>query len=294
MLWLTAKLNFHCQAVKILPMTKQTCQCDILPHPHAESLTLIHGWGADNQTWFSWAKAQLQPYYQIHMIELPGFGNSPSLDLDPADDQALNETWLTALADALPNRTHLLGWSLGGLLAQQLAARHPDRIQSLTCLASTARFTQNDGWQWAVSPPLLADFIQALAHESSTVVKKFWRLQLQGSDNGRHLMKQLMSQMQNRHLPSFAGLIQGLRLLKAIDNRHLISQLKQPTLWLLGENDPLIPADIQQAIQRLQPQSQIKLIEGASHMPFFSHPQQTADALLHFLKTTQFDPKAAQ
>lgn len=274
-------------------MTKLTCHCDILPQPNAEPLTLIHGWGADNQTWLSWAKDQLQPYYQIHLIELPGFGSSPSLDLpDHSDNQALNEAWLSALAEALPARSHLLGWSLGGLLAQQLAQRYPDRILSLTCLASTARFTQNDGWQWAVSPPLLADFIQALAHESANVVKKFWRLQLQGSDNGRSLMKQLMSQMQGRHLPSTTGLMQGLRLLKAIDNRQLLSQLKQPTLWLLGEHDPLIPADIQQAIQTLQPQSQIQLIAGASHMPFFSHPQQTADALLHYLKTANFDPKA--
>ncbi len=268
-------------------MIKTPCHCDILDSDQAESLTLIHGWGADNQTWLSWAKSQLQPHYQLHLIELPGFGQSPSLDLPKnTDDQTLNEAWLTALAEALPARTHLLGWSLGGLLAQQLAARYPDRIQSLTCLASTARFTQNDGWQWAVSPPLLADFIQALAIEASTVVKKFWRLQLQGSDNARPLMKQLTAQMQDRHLPSLTGLMQGLRLLKAIDNRQLLTQLSLPTLWLLGENDPLIPAEIMQAIQTLQPHSHIQIIEGASHMPFFSHPQPTAEALLQFLQTT--------
>lgn len=267
-------------------MTSVQCHHQTLPLANAETLTLIHGWAADNQTWLSWAENQLHPYYQIQLIELPGFGHSPAIPLcEKVSDAELNEIWLTALAEALPPRTHLLGWSLGGLLAQQLAARFPHRILSLTCLASTPRFTQNDGWRWAVSPPLLADFIQALAQESSTVVKNFWRLQLQGSDNARPLMKQLSQQMQQRPLPSFNGLMQGLRLLKAIDNRILLSELTLPTLWLLGEKDPLIPMALLKDLQSLQPSSESRIIEGASHMPFFSHPQQTADALLGFLKT---------
>lgn len=271
-----------------MQMTFKHSHCQILPRPDSESLTLIHGWGADNHTWLSWAKTWLQPHYQIHLIELPGFGQSPPLEMTlNADDSALNEAWLHALAEALPAKTHLLGWSLGGLLAQQLAARHPEKVLSLTCLASTARFTQNDGWRWAVSPPLLADFIQALAHESATVVKKFWRLQLQGSDNGRSLIKQLTAQMQDRQLPSFSGLMQGLRLLKKIDNRPLLPQLTLPVLWLLGEKDPLIPIDIMPNLKSLQPQCDIHIIEGASHMPFYSHPQQTADALLQFLQAHQ-------
>jgi len=266
-------------------MTEPLCHTQTLTAPNAESLTLIHGWGADNQTWLSWAQTRLHPHYQLHLIELPGFGQShPIAHSKNAEDHTINEAWLTALAEALPERTHLLGWSLGGLLAQQLAARYPQKILSLICLASTPRFTQNDGWRWAVSPPLLADFIQALVYESGAVLKKFWRLQLQGSDNARPLMKQLTAQMEDRHLPSYSGLMQGLRLLKYIDNRPLLAQLTLPTLWLLGEKDPLIPADMITDLKTLQPYSDIQIIAGASHMPFFSHPQQTAEALLSFLQ----------
>lgn len=251
-------------------------------NPNAENLTLIHGWGADSAGWLEWAKTYLAPHFQVHLIDLPGFGQSAPLKKS-AD---LNEAWLDSLAAVLPVKTHLLGWSLGGLLSQQLALAKPQHIQSLICMTSTPRFTQQDGWPNAVSPALMADFIKAIGVEYLAVLKQFWRLQLQGSDNARPLMKQLTAQISSRTLPSLAGLTQGLKLLRDMDNRPLLAQIKQPTLWLFGENDPLIPAALQTDLATLQPNAQTHIIEGASHMPFFSHPQITAQAILNFLQDT--------
>lgn len=253
-----------------------------LPPEQAESLTLIHGWAAENTIWDDWAKETLCPYFEVTLIELPGFGNSPHFDELP--QEKINAAWLEALAMQLPEHTHLLGWSLGGLLAQQLAAQFPEKIKTLTCLASTPRFVQNDGWEWAVSPPLLADFIKAMGVEYGGVLKQFWRLQLQGSDNARPLMKKLTQHMTNRSLPHYSGLIQGLYLLRDIDNRDLLLTLRQPTLWLLGEHDPLIPQEFIKDLATLQPEGKTCIITGASHMPFFSHPNETAQQLVQFLQ----------
>lgn len=259
-----------------------TLHQDFLPctQDKAPTLTLIHGWGAENSVWMDWAQ-QLSNKVNVCLIELPGFGQSPTLD-DLENGKEL-EAWLQALGNALPEKSHLLGWSLGGLLAQQLALRYSDQVQSLICLASTPRFVQNDGWQWAVSPPLLGDFIKALGIEYGSVLKQFWRLQLQGSDNARPLMKKLANHMSERTLPSYNGLLQGLHLLRDMDNREAILDISQPTLWLLGEHDPLIPKELIQDLSQLQPHGQTHIIEGAAHMPFFSHPDETAQQVLSFI-----------
>lgn len=246
------------------------------------NLTLIHGWAAENAVWQDWAEEQLSSYFNLYLIELPGFGASPAFQA--LEDNEVNAAWLDALAEQLPEKTHLLGWSLGGLLAQQLALTYPDKIDSLICLATTPRFTQNDHWKWAVSPSLMGDFIKAMSIEAAGVLKQFWNLQLQGSDNAKDLMKRLKRQMQGRKPPKLQGLLQGLTLLKDIDNRERLADLNQPTLWLLGEHDPLIPKDLIEDLSHLQKESEIRIIEGASHMPFFSHPDETAQAIIAFIK----------
>ena len=248
-------------------------------HQPKPNLTLIHGWGAESRVWEKWATEKLSPHYTVILIDLPGFGESPAL----ANSKTIQEDWIDALIEVIPDKTHLLGWSLGGLLAQQIALRCPEKITGLICLASTPRFTQNDGWQRSVSPQIIGDFIQAISQEVSGVLKKFWRLQLQGSDNSRSLMKELVQHMSSRNMPSFKPLNQGLILLKDMDNRAQLKALTMPTLWLLGERDPLIPQDIRENLAELQPKAQIVIIPGGSHIPFFSQPDETADFILGFL-----------
>ncbi len=249
------------------------------------NLTLIHGWGSQNSIWIDWATNYLAPNFTLHLIELPGFGKSPEFSKKTlsASSLSVSEAWLTALAESLPQKTHLLGWSLGGILSQRLALDYPEKVQSLICMASTPRFTQLDGWSHAVSPSLLANFIKASSMEYTNVLKQFWRLQLQGSKNARPLMKKLMVHMTSRKLPKVSGMSQGLSLLRDLDNREIIHTLAQPTLWLLGEFDPLIPQALVKDLANLQPQAQVTIIKDASHIPFFSHPEETATEILNFL-----------
>lgn len=244
------------------------------------NLTFIHGWGAQNSIWKEWILNYFSDDYCVHLIELPGCGDSPAL---PNSDQ-IQQAWLEALQAALPKSTHLVGWSLGGLLSQQLTARNPQQILSLTNLASTPRFIQTEGWKWAVSPELMNDFIQALSRDTLATLQHFWKLQIQGSDGARQLIKLFMTQMKTRKIPHPRSLAQGLQLLKDMDNRDLLQQLETPVLWLLGENDPLIPQAFVSEFCTIQPNAEISLIQGAAHMPFYSHPQETAQALSAFLQ----------
>lgn len=247
---------------------------DTCPH-----LTLIHGWGAESRVWEEWAQQFFSPHFNITLIDLPGFGESPVVD----NNENLEEQWLAALETVLPAKTHLLGWSLGGLLAQKIALRNPEKIESLICLATTPRFTQNDGWTRSVSPQIINDFIKAIGIEINKTLVKFWRMQVNGVSNKRTLMKELVSHMSKRNMPKIKPLNQGLILLKDMDNRSDIQNLNMPTLWLLGQHDPLIPEDIRLNLHELQPNAQIEIIEDGGHIPFFSQPEHTAELINQFL-----------
>jgi len=251
---------------------------------HGPNLTFIHGWGAQNSVWKDWIKQFFAAQYRITLIELPGCGDSPSINVKP-NTETLEQKWIDALVAVMPDNTHLVGWSLGGLLAQKIAIQNPTNILSLTILASTPKFIQAKDWHWAMQPGLLNDFIKALGKDTAATLNHFWKLQIQGSDGGRKLIKLFITQMKQRRLPKVISLAQGLQLLKEMDNRQPLKTLNLPTLWLLGENDPLIPKEFVEEFSTIQPQAQIYIIKGAAHMPFYSHPEETASALLTFLNT---------
>ena len=249
---------------------------------HGPNLTFIHGWGAQNSVWKEWIKQFFAHDYRITLIELPGCGDSPIINSKPNSSQ-LEQQWIDAIMQVMPKHTHLVGWSLGGLLAQKIATQVPQHILSLTSLASTPKFIQAKDWHWAVQPTLLNDFIQALGKDTAATLTHFWKLQIKGSDGARKLIRLFISQMKQRRLPKAVSLAQGLQLLKEMDNRLSLQTLNLPTLWLLGENDPLIPKEFVEEFSTIQPQAQVAIINGAAHMPFYSHPEETASTLLHFL-----------
>lgn len=245
------------------------------------SLTLIHGWGGQNSVWKDWAQEYLAPYFQITMIELPGFGNSPKLELSSDDD--INQAWLDSIIQALPKHTTLAGWSLGGLMVQQIAYLAPEKVDGLICLATTPRFVQAEGWNLAIPPELMAGFIKSLGLDAWAVLNRFWKLQLQGSDGARQLMRHIINQSKSRKLPSYIALRQGLELLRDIDMRTKLAEIQSPTLWVLGQHDPLVPKDLLSQLILLQPEAQIEVVQGAAHMPFTSHPDITAELIKEFM-----------
>lgn len=247
------------------------------------SLSLIHGWGAQNAVWKNWAQSQLAPHFCVTLIELPGFGSSPKLHT-PTKDDLLADAWTQAILECLPNKTHLLGWSLGGLLAQNILLKHPEKVQSLICLASTPRFTQIEQWSGAVSPKLMADFFHSIHADSLATLKHFWRLQMQGSEWSRQSLRQFLQRMQAYQLPSLSGLTQGLTLLNHFDFRDAWQSNQTPLLWLCGEKDPLIPAESIAQFSKITPNARCEVIPGAAHSPFVSHPNETAQAIIQFIR----------
>ncbi|MGY3859106.1 pimeloyl-ACP methyl ester esterase BioH [Aeromonas intestinalis] len=231
-------------------------------------LVLLHGWGMNGAVWHGVMPALAQ-HYRLHLIDLPGFGNSP---LPAGSDYAL--PWLAEqVAAVMPARSHLLGWSLGGLVASQLALMQPERVQSLITVASSPCFMARDDWP-GIAPKVLAGFNQMLAGDFKQTIERFLAIQAMGSEHARDDIRQLRHWLAERPAPQLAALEAGLGLLAEIDLRDELTTLSLPWLRIYGRLDSLVPKASIGLLDERYPHSQSRVLDKASHAPFISHPDQ--------------------
>ncbi len=242
-------------------------------------LVLLHGWGMNAGVWEALAET-LSNDYRVTTIELPGHGHSPfSEALCSLPD------WAEACLAAAPEQAVWIGWSLGGLIGTQAALDAPQRISKLVLAASTPRFIQADDWPHAVVRGTLSGFAETLYRDPKKTLERFLALQVRGSAEAKSTLRRLRQDLSQRPAPNPAALDRGLHLLRESDLRGKLSQLHCPTLWLLGERDTLTPASVAGDIKQLLPSAEIRLLPGAGHAPFLSHPVESMAALRNFLES---------
>ena len=240
-------------------------------------LVLLHGWGMNGAVWHGIAQ-QLADHYRVHLVDLPGFGNSP---LNDGSDYSL--PWLAEqVAGVLPERCHLLGWSLGGLVASQLALTHPERVQSLITVASSPCFMARDEWP-GIAPKVLAGFNQMLAGDFKQTIERFLAIQAMGSEHARDDIRQLRHWLAERPAPQLAALEAGLGLLADIDLRDELTTLSLPWLRIYGRLDSLVPKAAIPLLDERYPHSRSLVLDKASHAPFISHPAQFIAMVREFI-----------
>lgn len=240
-------------------------------------LVLLHGWGMNGAVWHGIAQ-QLAAHYRLHLVDLPGFGNSPL-----ADGSEYSLPWLAEQVSAvLPQKCHLLGWSLGGLVASQLALSHPERLHSLITVASSPCFMARDDWP-GIAPKVLTGFNQMLAGDFKQTIERFLAIQAMGSEHARDDIRQLRHWLAERPAPQLAALEAGLGLLAEVDLRDELTPLSLPWLRVYGRLDSLVPKASIPLLDERYPSSRSVVLEKASHAPFISHPQQFIEIIEHFV-----------
>lgn len=261
---------------------------DTLHHPlitrtagTGKDLVLLHGWGM-NSAVFSEFIPLLETDYRITTIDLPGFGENNQCAGEPYSVAQLARQ----IQAVLPAQCVVAGWSLGGLVAQQLALLAPEQVTGLITIAASPCFVAGPGWP-GIAPDLLAQFEQDLSKNYQKTLDRFLAIQAMGSDSARQDIKLIKEQVTRLPAPSTEALASSLHLLSSEDLRDTIGRIHQPTLRLYGRLDSLVPTSAIDQICQLHPESDAVVLSKASHAPFISHPEQTADVIRQFMCTRQ-------
>lgn len=228
----------------------------------APELVLLHGWGLHSIVWDDIMPALLE-HFCVTVIDLPGMGQSPL----PAGDYTL-EFIADQVAPLLPSRCHLLGWSLGGLVALQLASSRTEQVQSLTLVACSPRFIAAPQWP-ALPAAVLARFIEVFDEDAEGTLIRFLALNCTGSDNARDDTRKLKEILYFCGLPAPKALRDGLVILRDSDLRAQLDALVQPHLLLFGGRDHIVPVAL---AETLAERHRVEVFAQAAHIPFLSQP----------------------
>lgn len=242
-----------------------------------QPLVMLHGWGMHSGVWQPLIK-KLSAQYMLYLVDLPGMGNSRPLE--PYHLHALADE----VAQVIPGVSDVLGWSLGGLVAQRIALNQPDRVKRLVLVGSSPCFVNKAGWDSGIEPSNFETFAENVNSDYKATILQFLTLQCMKADDARSTLKQLRASFNTRPTPTQTTLHRALQVLLDSDLRDEIANIRKPTLLIHGDRDTLAPVQAAHWMMQQLPQGFLRVISGSAHAPFLSHSEQFIAALNQFLE----------
>lgn len=238
-------------------------------------LVFLHGWGLHGGIWQE--TASRMPGREVRMPDLPGYGDAPLVA--PYDPDGLAD----ALMTFQPDPCILVGWSLGGLVAQSWAARRPDQVRALILVGTTPAFVSRPDWPEGMASDTFAQFAASLESDRRGTLLRFLSLQARGGDASREVIARLRESVFARGEPEPRALAAGLELLRRSDLRAGAARIAAPTLVVHGGHDTLCPSTAGTWLAEHIPGARLALHERASHAPFLSHLDWFVETVLGFI-----------
>ncbi|HYC09025.1 MAG TPA: alpha/beta fold hydrolase [Steroidobacteraceae bacterium] len=241
--------------------------------PQGRDVVLLHGWSLNLGVWAGLVR-ELGAHFRVIAIDLPGHGRS---DWDPRAATPAAQAWrVHETLLPLTERYALLGWSLGGQLALDLAAALPASVERLVLIATTPKFLKGPSWRCGTPRPLLARLAHRLHAEGERAVSDFLALAVRGSAprTAARALHKLRDALRTHGAAQPEALASGLARLREGDLRAALPLVRVPALVVAGQRDRVIRPAASRALARALPEARYVEVAGAAHVPFLSHPRQ--------------------
>lgn len=243
-------------------------------------LVFIHGWGLNSGVWQPCIEL-LEKNFRVITVDLPGFGINVDFQTSP---YTLNNI-ANHIADVIEEPAVVIGWSLGGMIATELACNHPNKVKGLITVASTPCFVECNDWP-GIKPEILSLFHRQLEEDTQKTINNFLKIQAMGSPHLRNDIKQLRELIMQYPMPNKTTLDLSLGFLENEDQRQQLKAVTQPFLRFYGKLDSLVPKAVIDKVSLLAPESDVKIFDKASHAPFISELELFTDDLTSWVNRT--------
>ena len=248
----------------------------------APVLLLLHGFGSSLQTWDLWA-AKLETQYRVIRLDLPGFGltgPSPLHDYSESGDLAT----LTHFVDKLGvSSFSIIGHSMGGKMAWNLAASEPDRVKALVLMAPDGFSEAKEIGTKPYAMPAVMGMIQ-FCLPKYLVRKSIEPAFFDSSALSDRLVDRYYDMLRAPGVRS--AILERANQTVYTDPVPRLRKITAPTLLIWGENDRMIPSSNAQSYAHVLMSSKTVLLPNLGHLPQEEQPEVALAHVSDFLNST--------
>ena len=236
------------------------------------------GWGGDHTAW-AFQSAAFAAELDVIALDNRGVGQSDVVDrpftiADMADDVARVLDGLRLPA------AHICGASMGGMIAQELALRHPRRVTTLQLHCTTSSI---DGY----GRLLIGNFLRVKARGDAEEFVRFslpWLLTRKTfAERPDFIDFWIQRALDYPYKTGLVGLTRQAEAILGHDTRARLASLHVPTLITTGTEDILVPPSASAELHASIAGSELRRIPDAGHMHFIEQPAAFNEACLEFL-----------
>ena len=241
-------------------------------------LVMIMGYGSTMNLWEPGLIRMLSAHFKVIVFDNRGMGNTETGQRPFSIEQFADDT--VGLMDALGiQQAHVLGWSMGALIAEEIVLRHPGKVNKLVLYAAHC----NAG----LFPPA-PEVIQKLTDTSGTPEEQGMRFisvlfppdWLQS--HGERLKEIFYRPMGNISPETMAKQSMAIDTWKGCCDR--LGEINTPTLVITGADDALVPPQNARYLADTVPNAQLALSENSGHGLMFQSPDRFSEKVIGFLK----------
>lgn len=246
------------------------------PGRSAVPLVLIQGLGNTADLWFRVLPGLSEPRRTVR-LDNRGVGRS-SVPPTPWTIEEMADDVVHVLDDAGVRRAHVFGVSLGGLIAQEVALRHPKRVAGLV-LGCTHPAGREAVRMEPAAATMLMDRTQRTARESAQAAVPFLYAETTPRDD---IDADLTARLRHPlRATSYWGQLDAMRHHEGTLSR--LGEVRSPTLVLHGTADRLVQPDNAELIAAAIPGARLQWVAGAGHMFWTDQTARTVEIVNGFL-----------
>jgi len=239
-----------------------------------EAVLLVHAIGCDHRMWDGLGTA-LSPRLRVIRMDVRGHGNSVVSPRPYSLGQLADDA--RDLLDSLGIDTaHWVGLSMGGMIGQAFALRHPRRLGKLVLANTTSSYGAQGPEMWAARA-------KAVSEGGMAAVKEL-AMQRYFTDDFRTSHSDIVDRIGAGFLATDpAGYIGCCDAIRELDFTPDLNRIQAPTLVIAGEKDVGTPVAMSKAISDAIPGARLAVISGAAHLSALENPEEFNRLVAGFL-----------